>query len=619
MPSRDETLLQQLLSVEHEVLKIVATDMDLAAAMDLLCRRVEEIVPEAVCSIIAISDSGLLHPVAAPSLPHSYSAALDGAPIGPKVGSCGTAAYRKAPVEVRDIETDPLWHDFKGLALPLGLLACWSSPIFAKDGQVIGTFAFYYPTKRGADPVEVTIVDYCVHVCAIAMEHDRARQQIHRIAFSDTVTGLPNRVAFQNEAEQLIGDIAGTERAISIHYVDLDDFKGVNDTLGHQVGDHLLRIIGERLSEVAGSEATVARLGGDEFAILQADAGVVEAERLVRRVLLSFERPFMVDGHVITLAASCGIARAPQDGGTVNELMKNADLALYRAKANGRGRYQFFVPSMAEAAHNRRELENDLRGAIERNELYLVYQPIVDLATGRHSSCEALLRWKHPTRGEIPPMDFVPVAEQIGLISQIGGWVLQEACSQAAGWPDSISVAINLSAVQLRNAGFMQEVSRALAKSGLPASRLILEITESVILKETRQTKSVLAKLRRIGVRIALDDFGTGYSSLRSLRAFPIDKIKIDKSFVHEIGRTPHSMTIIMALIRLARDLGMDTTAEGIETAGQLEWLNRSGCTEGQGFYFARPKPAADLAALLAREPDAAGPESSDRPKAATA
>ncbi|SDB11415.1 putative bifunctional diguanylate cyclase/phosphodiesterase [Bauldia litoralis] len=609
MPPHDESLSQYLLALEHEVLIVVATNQDLGAAMDLLCRRVEEIVPDVTTSILAVDDEGRLRPLAGPSVPEVFSRSIDGIPIGPNIGSCGTAAYKREPVECHDLETDPLWRNFKEIPLQHGLKACWSSPILAKDGRAVGSFAFYYREKRGPSAIDLQIVESCIHLCTIAIEHDRAREQIRRIAYVDPITGLPNRSAFQSRGVAILAEAKETGRTLAVHYLDLDDFKGVNDTLGHRVGDMALHQIGERLLEVAGKEALITRLGGDEFAILQPDARPVDAERLSGAVLASFETDFVVEGHVISLGASCGIARAPDDGVTLIELMKNADLALYRAKADGRGRCRFFLPEMADAVRRRREREADLRRAIENDELALVYQPIVDLQTGRITSCETLLRWNHPTRGLVPPTEFVPMAEDIGLIPVIGRWVLKRACAEATRWPETVSVAINLSAVQLRNPSFSTEVRRTLADVGLDPHRLILEITESVILAENRQTKAVLSELRRAGVRLALDDFGTGYSSLRSLRVFPIDTIKIDRSFVAELGRTPHAMTIVTAVIVLARELGMKTTAEGIETAGQMDWLTEAGCTEGQGYLLARPKAAAEVRQFLAAECALAAPE----------
>ena len=588
----------ELLDLQHEILEMIATGETLSAAMDRLCRRAEEIAPAVTCSILTVDTVGTIHPLAAPSLPDSYSRALDGVHIGPGVGSCGTAAFRGEPVEVTDIETDPLWTDFRALALPIGLRACWSSPIKARDGRVIGTFAFYYRTRRGACDVERRIVAACVHLCAIAIEHDMARTQIRRIAYYDPVTGLMNRVAFHDRAIRALSDRASPRR-LAVHYIDLDEFKWVNDSLGHRAGDILLDAVGRRIVAETGGALVVARLGGDEFAILQEAGDRAEVAEVAARVLGVFSEPFAIDGHEIRMGASLGIAVAPDDGRSIDELMINADLALYRAKADGRGHHRFFTADLAEAAKARRETERDLRAALDRGEFSMVYQPIVRFSDGTVTACEALLRWRHPQRGIVSPATFIPLAEEIGLITRIGAWVLREACRQAVDWPGEVALSVNLSPLQLRNPALVADIMQALAETGFPPARLILEITETAILADEAASRDALTRLASMGIRIALDDFGTGYSSLWSLRAFPINKIKIDRSFVHELAGATPSGPIVRTVIALARDLGMTTTAEGIENDAQASLLAAEGCTEGQGYHFAPPLPPAEVRTLL--------------------
>jgi diguanylate cyclase (GGDEF)-like protein len=611
-------LRPRLLSLQHEVLELVATGQSLDAAMMHLCRRVEEIAPPVISSILLVDQRGALHPLAAPSLPDSYSNALEGLRIGPKTGSCGTAAFRGEPVDVADIETDPLWEDYRALALPIGLRACWSSPIKARDGRVIGTFAFYHRTPHAACDADREIADTCVHLCAIAIEQDLARSQIRRIAYYDAVTGLRNRVSFQEQATRLIEEAAARGTALAIHYVDLDDFKGVNDTLGHRTGDLVLKAVADRLAGLIGDEALVARLGGDEFAILQTGGGMAESEHLARRIQSVFDEPFVIEDHRIQMGMSAGIARLPIDGDNLTDLMKNADLALYRAKGDGRRQFRFYAPEMSDAMRKRRATERGLRKAVEAGEFSLLYQPIVNLASGAIVGCEALLRWRHPTRGMVFPSEFIALAEDMGLIGEIGDWALREACRQATEWPERIVVAINLSPLQLRNPDFVHDVAGVLADNALAASRLELEITETVILADNAVTRGALRRLKDIGVGFALDDFGTGYSSLQSLRAFPIDRIKIDKTFVDELGETTHSTSIVRTVIALAADLGMATTAEGIETSDQYRKLLAGGCSEGQGYYFSRPKSGTDVAQMLAAN-QSFGPDIGWRPETAAA
>jgi diguanylate cyclase (GGDEF)-like protein len=585
--------------LRNEILEALARGISLETAADRICRAAEAMAPGTVCSILTVDEQGTVHPLAGPSLPEHYSQALEGLPVGPCAGSCGTAIWRGEPVEVRDIATDPLWAEYKALALPLGLRACWSSPIKAGDGRVVGTFAFYYREPRGPAEVEREIVDKCAHLCAIAIEHHAVQSRIHQLAFFDALTGLPNRAQLQERAHAAI-DALDAAAALNVLYIDLDDFKGVNDALGHRIGDQLLERVARRLTACMDERAFIARLGGDEFAVLQA---ATDADRdgsaLAQAVIDALREPFEIDDHRVSIGASVGITQAAR-GADLAELYRQADMALYEAKNQGRGTWRVFAPQMEAAVRSRRSLQQALRGAIDRREFALAYQPIVALATRELVAVEALLRWRHPERGDVPPAIFVPVVEEMGLIGVLGDWVLQEACAAAATWPRDVKVCVNLSPLQLKKADLAADVVAALNRSGLPAERLDLEITESALLAQDIGTRLALHGLHDLGVRLSLDDFGMGYSSLRSLRSFPFDKIKIDMSFVRGIGIDRDATAIIRAMIGLARDLGIRSAAEGIETDTQLEWLSAHGCTEGQGFYFGEPMHGAQLHELLA-------------------
>jgi diguanylate cyclase (GGDEF)-like protein len=586
----------------NQVLEAVATGQPLASVMDLLCREAERLAPDVICTVLAVDAAGLVHSLGCPSLPDSYVQAIDGSAIGPAVGSCGTAAHRGEPVEVRDIAGDPLWTAYRSLALPLGLAACWSSPIKAHDGRVIGTFAFYYRTARGPSDLDRQIVATCVHLCAIAIEHEDAQARIHDLAFHDPLTGLPNRASFHQCATEALAECGDSRQALAIHYMDLDDFKGVNDTLGHWVGDLLLEKVARRITSCIRSQELVARLGGDEFAVIQTQPDHPDdIIGLARQLLALFDEPFEVEGHEILIGASIGIVRAPDHGADLTSLLKKADLALYRAKNEGRRAFRMFAEEMYERVQLRKTLEHDLRMAIERGEFSLVYQPIVAIDTHAIVSAEALVRWHHPTRGTISPVEFIPVAEETGLIGRLGDWILREACTNALEWPGNVRVAVNLSPVQLRKASFVLDVVRALDATGLPPGRLDFEITETVPLAANAVTRHMLCQLKALGIRIALDDFGTGYSSLSYLRSFPFDRIKIDRAFVHELEVRPDTTSIVRAVIRLARELGISTTAEGVETARQLAWLKQEGCSEGQGYYFRRPLSVKEFGGLFDR------------------
>jgi diguanylate cyclase (GGDEF)-like protein/PAS domain S-box-containing protein len=427
-------------------------------------------------------------------------------------------------------------------------------------------------------------------------ERRRAETRIAHMAHHDALTDLPNRVLFRERMESAFTRLARHQEPVTVHCIDLDRFKDVNDTLGHPIGDALLKTVAERLLSCVRATDLVARLGGDEFGILQlASEEALDPAVLARRVLDVLSAPYELDGQQVVIGASIGVAIAPQDGDTPDQLLKNADLALYRAKADGRGTHRFFEAAMDAELQARRTVELDLRKALAAGEFEPYYQPLVSLETGEVTGCEALLRWHHPERGLVPPSEFIPIAEEIGLIGVIGDWVLRQACNEAASWPKPIKVAVNLSAAQLKNRQLAQAVILALASSGLPANRLELEITESVFLQDNDTTLAILHEIRNLGVRIAMDDFGTGYSSLSYLRSFPFDKIKIDRSFVRDLSTRVDCKAIVHSVATLGQRLGMVTTAEGIETAEQLDQLRLTGCTEGQGYYFGRPMPARDF------------------------
>lgn len=455
------------------------------------------------------------------------------------------------------------------------------------DGRTIA--ACFHPTEDGG----------WIATFEDITERRQAEARIDYMALHDALTTLPNRVLFRIHLDR---ELAGVKRGdhLAVLFLDLDRFKAVNDTLGHHAGDALLQAVAGQLKAAVRESDVVARLGGDEFAIIQTKTEQpTSARALARRLLDVLSDPYEVDGFQVVVGVSIGIALAPADGVAGEHLLKNADLALYRAKAEGRGTYRFFEPRMDAKMKERRLLELDLRHALANAELRLFFQPLIDVTTETVTGFEALLRWQHPTRGLVLPSEFIPVAEEAGLIVPIGEWVLENACREAATWPEAIELAINISAVQFRNPHLVEVVEQALRASGLSADRLSLEITESVLIQDTQATLTTLQRLRELGVRISMDDFGTGYSSLSYLRSFPFDKIKIDNCFMKDLGRSDSSTAIIRAIVHLGRALGMTVTAEGVETAEQLSQVRAEGCAEGQGFLFSRPCPADAVASTI--------------------
>ncbi len=431
-------------------------------------------------------------------------------------------------------------------------------------------------------------------------ERKDAEARISHLARYDELTALPNRVNFRDEIERLLVISHSAERLSALLFVDLDQFKQVNDTLGHPCGDQLLCAVAGRLREMLRPEDFVARFGGDEFVVFQQNiASNEDAAGLARRIVDRLSERYKIDNHLVEIGASVGIAMTSPAGISADTLLKNADMALYRAKADGRGTFCFFRDEMAQTVEARRILELDLRKALAHEEFELFYQPLVNLKSGRIATCEALLRWNHPARGTVSPIDIIPVAEDMGLIVDLGRWILRKACMECMKWPEGVSVAVNFSPQQFHQRDVLSEVRYALEVSGLPAHRLEIEITESSLLRNTQLTHDVLSQLHMIGVRISLDDFGTGYSSLSYLHNFPLQKVKIDRSFLEGID-SDRPLTLLRGVARLSADLGMSVVVEGIETNEQLELISADGTvTEAQGYLFSRPVPAVRVRQLL--------------------
>jgi diguanylate cyclase (GGDEF)-like protein/PAS domain S-box-containing protein len=440
---------------------------------------------------------------------------------------------------------------------------------------------------------------YLVSVVEDVTERTRANERIAHLAQYDALTDLPNRVLFREHLEQSLKWIRRGQR-LAVLYLDIDEFKSVNDTLGHPIGDELLKAVAARIRSCLRETDIIARLGGDEFAIIQtAIEDPSDVSNLAKRIHQSVQQPYQLAGHQLITNASIGIALAPHDGTDPDQLLKNADLAMYGAKADGRGTYRFFEADMDARVKSRRVMEFELREAIMCGGFEIHYQPLFRLHDNSVSGCEALVRWRHPVRGLVSPMEFIPVAEDTGLITQLGEWVLRTACAEAAQWPSDVRVAVNVSPVQFKSGNIVQIVINALAATRLAARRLELEITEAVLIRDDEKVLAVLHQLRNLGVRIAMDDFGTGYSSLSYLQRFPFDKLKIDRSFIKDIAEPEGSLAIVQAVANIAKTRNIITTAEGVETSAQLEILRAIGCTEIQGYIFSPPRPADEIPPLL--------------------
>jgi diguanylate cyclase (GGDEF)-like protein len=608
----DITLLKEserLIAGQKEVLELIASAAPLDVTLNALNSMVEALFPGMKCSVLLTDKSGShLHSGAARSLPDEFNQAVEGIVIGPNVGSCGTAAYRRERVVVSDIESDPLWADYRALALRNDLRACWSQPVISLSGTVLGTFAMYYAQPRSPGTRELEVVEAAAALAGIAIARKRDEERLAYLAQFDTLTGLPNRHLLRDRLGQTLARANRETKKAALIFLDLDHFKEINDTLGHGAGDRVLQAIGGRLRGCLREHDTIARLGGDEFTvILEGIDQVDEVHQVAQKILSVFTLPVAMEGADLFVTPSLGIALYPSDGVDVESLLKHADMAMYHAKSKGRNNYQFYVSTMSAAASNRMNIEGSLRQAIEREEFVLYYQPVVEIATQKIIGAEALLRWRHPQWGLVEPERFIHVAELTGLIVPIGEWVLNEACAQTSEWRRSgdraVPIAVNLSARQFRQEALAATIAVALARSRLSGEFLKLEITESLLMESPDQSRAILEGIKDLGVGIALDDFGTGYSSLSYLKHFPLDIVKIDQSFVRDVVTDPDDAAIVKAMIGLAHNLQLKLTGEGVETGAQLQFLKENSCDSAQGFLFSRPVSADVFAQILAAQP----------------
>jgi c-di-GMP-specific phosphodiesterase len=600
----DITEAKQIQQLQQVVLEAVVSGMSLSAVADLLCRRVEAIAPEVRSSMVLVDSSGLLHPLASPSLPAQFSLSIEGLSIGENAGSCGTAAYLGQPVCVTDINSDPRWKYYKSMALPLGLRACWSSPIKMRDGRVAGTFAFYYSEERGPSPLHKELVSACLHLCMLAIERDEARVRIAQLSHFDTLTGLPNRTAFYEQANELL--VRANDKEVAFFAIDIDHFKDINNALGHSVGDRVLLETAYRLKKFIHSLGIVSRTSGDSFDIVVAGCDVGRAAFLADRILEVLGAPIDVSGLPLSIAASIGISVAQGNSVAPHIFAEQALAAKHQAKAAGRACFRFYSPEMNQLAKDRILFGSALREAISADSLRLEYQPKIHLETLDVIGVEALCRWTDSQLGEVSPSKFIPLAEEIGQIEAIGFWALREACRQIVEWRRRSlpipSVAVNLTPLHFLNSSLPAFITDLLAEFDLPPSCLTIEITESVMENENPQGLATARALHQIGVALSMDDFGTGFSSLARLTLLPLKELKLDRSFIRDFETDPSARAVTTAVISLGRSLGMTVISEGVESEKQAQWLTSLGCEFAQGYLFGRPMEPAQLESwLLAR------------------
>jgi diguanylate cyclase (GGDEF)-like protein/PAS domain S-box-containing protein len=596
---------------QAQILEMIATGAPLDDVLDSLMRLMESQLTGILGSVLLLDKEGRhLRHGAAPSLAKGYIRAIDGVAIGPKVGSCGTAVFRREPVVVADTMRDPLWEDYRDLVTEYGYRSCWSTPIVSHQGAVLGVFAMYSMTVREPAEAETRLIDFTTRIAGIAIERKKAEDQIHFMANHDVLTGLPNRALLEDRLSQAILHAQRYDRWVSIVFIDLDNFKLINDTLGHNAGDRLLKTVAERMAACISSTDTVVRLGGDEFVLVLSDQpkNVDLIAETLQNLRAAIAEPLQLGDHCVRATASFGIANYPKDGTAPESLVANADAAMYRAKAVGRDNFQFYAPEFNTRAHERFLLQEELRNALARSEFELVYQPQVDLRSGQIFAVEALIRWNHPTQGAMPPVGFIPTAEETGLIVPIGDWVLHEACRQNKAWQDiglrPITVSVNVSARQFSERNLVERVVHALRESDLQGCYLELELTESLIMQDVALAVATMNKLKELGVQISIDDFGTGYSSLSALKTFPIARLKIDKSFIDDVATNEDDQAVASAVISLGQKLNMKVIAEGVETDAQVAFLRKNNCDEMQGYHVSKPVSSQDIENLLGTAAD---------------
>ncbi|OQW40877.1 MAG: histidine kinase [Proteobacteria bacterium SG_bin4] len=591
-------------SKQADILEMIAVGRPAADIYDAIALMYEARHPGMRCSMLELSGNKLMHG-GAPSLPQAYCEAVHGLENGPSVGSCGTSTFTGQRVLVENIETDPKWAKIKQFALPHGMRCCWSEPVKSSSGKVLGAFGMYYDHPALPDEQELKDLVAAARLTGIVMERDQAQKRIHRLAYTDELTGLASRASFIQHLEEITKTSVRHSRHYGLLYIDLDDFKSVNDSLGHDAGDVLLKAIAQRLLNTCRESDFVVRLGGDEFCILIEEVEADYAANVAKRCLEAISQPIEVYSRKLMSACSIGIAYFPDDATDSLALLKAADISLYTAKANGKNHYAFYQAELTEKAEYRFQIEQSLREAIEKQQLSLAYQPQINIKSGEIFGVEALSRWLHPQLGQIPPGDFIATAERIGMIKPLTEWVLRTACGQLIAWKaqgfQSLRVAVNISPSLFLDNAFVLLIKRIIDEIGIAPAQLELEVTEGVVQTDPRNL-AIFQDLKDLGVLLSIDDFGAGYSSFASLKHLRVDYLKIDKYFIDDMLADSKTLTLVGSMVEMAQKLGYGIIAEGVEKTEQLDILQNFGCEIVQGYLFSKPVSADNISELLRNE-----------------
>ncbi|HEX7931933.1 MAG TPA: EAL domain-containing protein [Paraburkholderia sp.] len=597
--------------LQHKALHAIAREAPIVDVMQLICLEVERIAPEVTVSIRRIDPSNRLWTVGAPSLPAHYVRAMDGITLDCGIEGSEVPGLEGQLVVFGERSATSFWGERTELAQACGLAMCWWRPIRSGDGQTLGTLAFYYRERHHPDNLHRRLADVSVNLCSLAMEREASKKKIRRLAYFDSLTGLPNRSSLVAQTDTLLVDAARMERPLAVLFLDLDRFKQVNDSFGHPAGDMLLCEVAKRLKKCLGEKDIAGRLSGDEFVVVLTSCNADDAVARCETIMATIREPVILGSMSVTPTASVGIALFPQHGDSIGTLLPHADMAMYRAKAAGRHRYSIFDPDLNRAAQENLKLERALREALQSDQLQLHYQPQVRLEDGGIHGVEALARWSHPEFGMVPPQRFVALAEEGGMIAELDRWVLRTACRQLSEWRRLAiaipHVSVNISPTTFSDQALPGLIAQTLADHGLRASDLMLEVTEGVLLNTATDGFANLNSVHDQGIGLSIDDFGTGYSSLSYLHRMPVNELKLDKSFVHELESNESARTLAKAVMSIGASLGLSTIAEGVETDAQRQILTRHGCKVAQGYLFARPMSATTLVAWLNHWKPAAG------------
>ncbi|WP_158244248.1 EAL domain-containing protein [Trinickia dabaoshanensis] len=591
---------------QNHVLEMIATSTPLQDVLGALMHLLESQIPDSACVVMLRDEDGLhLRVGAAPSLPAAFSQLANGWTIGPDSGPSGLAIYTHQPVSINNLLGHAQHREFVLKAQMQAYSACRAMPILSHEGSALGALTVFSHGERAHDDIEAQTVAMALRIAGIAIERTRAEDSIRHMANHDALTGLPNRTLLADRLSQALAHARRYARGVTVAFVDLDNFKLINDSLGHHSGDELLKTIATRMRECIRSTDTVVRLGGDEFVLVLFDDLLNEQElrAVIERLRKTIAEPVQLEGQSYKVTCSMGFARYPADGEDAQTLLMNADAAMYRAKELGRNNYQFYTSEMNIKVHERLRRREQLSLALDEGQFRLVYQPQIDARTKEVFGVEALLRWDHPVEGTISPAEFIPIAEETGLIVPIGDWVLETACAQNRRWQDEglppITMSVNVSAHQFLRRDWIEHVAAALARTALAPEYLELELTESLIMRDLEGSIETMQRLQQMGVRLSIDDFGTGYSSLSALKHFPVGRLKIDKSFVRELPHGEDDKAIAIAVISLGQRLNLNVIAEGVETQEQVDFLADNNCHEIQGYHFSRPVAPGEIETML--------------------